>query len=157
MYSLTHLTGRKRNEGRVTVIQGFEFQRKTLVVLGVSTAVGLIPAIILSVTLSPFFMLLIPAIITVGSYWFFVTKNREGMKLSRYQTITDKKKANLSEFHICFEPISSMPGRGTIIRQTVNVMSEDQESAEMRPVISTSTPTKKGKKAQPAPETVIVG
>lgn len=135
MYTLTHLTGRKRNEGRVTVVQGFEFQRKTLFVIGVSTAVSIVPSMILSLTVSPFFLLIIPAVTTIGSYWFFVTRSREGMKLSRYRTITDRKKANLNEFHICFQPISSLPTGGIIQRQTVNVLTEEQERDEAIPAV----------------------
>lgn len=154
MYSLTHLTGRRRNEGRVTVVQGFEFQRKTLVVLGVSSAVGLVPALILALIVSPFFLLLVPAVITVGSYWLFVTRSREGMKLSRYQTITDKKKANLNEFHICFEPIQSMPRRGIVTRQTVEVMNQEQEENQSQTVVSRSA-RKRGRKSKPS--SAIVG
>lgn len=153
MYSLTRLTGRRRNEGRVTVVQGFEFQRKTLVVLGASSAVGLVPALILALTVSPFFLLLIPAVITVCSYWLFITRSREGMKLSRYRTITDKRKANLNEFHICFEPIKNMPTRGIVVQQTIEVAGEDREQESARTVVSRSD--KKRKKTQPS--TAIVG
>lgn len=155
MYSMTHLTGRKRNEGRVTVIQGFEFQRKTLVVIGVSTGVGLIPAVILSLTISPFFMLLVPTLIVGVSYWAFVTRNRDGMKLSRYRSIVDKRSANLNEFHICFEPISDMPKSGIVNRQTVEVNHTNIED-EAPTVLS--PPNRKTDRRKPRRvESVIVG
>ena len=158
MYSLTHLTGSRKNEGRVSVVQGFEFQRKTLMVVGISTAVGFFPAIILALTLSPFFLIIVPLLIAVVGYWLFVTQSRDGMKLSRYKSIMDKKNANLNEFHICFEPISSIPTRGIATKQTVDVVTEDRETEHAATVVSAPNraPKPKNKRDQ-RPTSAIIG
>ena len=155
MYSLTHLTGRRKNEGRVTVVQGFEFQRKTLMVLAASTGVGFIPAIILALTISPFFLLLVPGVIAALGYWLFVTRSREGMKLSRYKSIMDKRSANLNTFHICFEPIESLPARGIVRRQTVEVMSAEREDEDNDIVRSAVAKPKKTRKSRQQTSTIL--
>lgn len=159
MYSLTHLTGSRKNEGRVSVVQGFEFQRKTLMVVGISTGIGFLPAVILALTLSPFFLLIVPAIIAVLGYWLFVTQSREGMKLSRYKSIMDKKNANLNEFHICFEPISDIPSSGIAVKQTVEVITEEREAEHAATVISAPSraQTPKQKKRDQRPTSAIIG
>lgn len=157
MYSLTHLTGSRKNEGRVSVVQGFEFQRKTLMVVGISTAVGFLPAIILALTLSPFFLILVPMLIAIAGYWLFVTRSRDGMKLSRYKSIMDRKNANLNEFHICFEPISSIPTRGIATKQTVDVVTEEREMEHAATVVSAPNRAPKPKKRDQRPTSAIIG
>ena len=54
MYSLTHLTGRRKNDGRSIVVATVEMNRFTFLVGGVSAALSLPVAVIVGILLVPF-------------------------------------------------------------------------------------------------------
>jgi hypothetical protein len=115
VYTLTSLTGRKRNEGRSVIINGFEFGRRALTVVSVAVGASLIPALILGTIFGPLAFIITPAVTIAGAFLLVERRTRNGLQVRMYQSMLDKKKANVNEFYICFRPVGESLGMATLV------------------------------------------
>lgn len=158
MFTLTHLTGRRRNDGRTAVVQGFEVQRKTLLIVSWSFAASIIPAFFLSMFISPIFMLAVPLTVAGLAWWGFISRKSDGMNLSRYQAVMDQRKSAENEVYFCFEPLPPAEETGVISRQTMSVISDEEADKRMAPIIvSKTSPSKSRRKRAPQQRTTVLG
>jgi hypothetical protein len=125
VYTLTSLTGRKRNVGRTIIINGFEFGRRALIIVAISVGASLIPALVLSSLFGPLLFILTPGVFVAAAFILFESRSRQGLQVRLYQSILDKKKANTNEFYICFRPVSETLGSSNIVRSSVDVVHSD--------------------------------
>jgi membrane glycosyltransferase len=106
VYSLTHLTGARRNEDRRTVIFAMEVRRYTVFVVSASVIASLVPTALLLVLVGPL-ALFVPAACIVAGIVLWDTRQRNGMKLRTYQAILDKRKAKNGVLYASGSPIQT--------------------------------------------------
>jgi hypothetical protein len=121
VYTLTSLTGRNRNAGRTTIVWGFEFGRRALVVTSVAVGASLLPALIASVFFGGLAFIVVPAMFIVAAFVFVEGRTRNGLQVRLYQSILDKKNAQVDVFYICFRPVKEMLGRANLVASSVPV------------------------------------
>jgi hypothetical protein len=115
VYTLTSLTGRKRNEGRAVIVNGFEFGRRGLTVVAVSVGASLIPAIVLGALFGPLAIIITPALFILAAFLLVERRTRNGLQVRVYQSMRDKRASNVNEFYICFRPIGETLGLATLV------------------------------------------
>lgn len=93
VYSLTNLTGARRNEGRQMVVMTFEVQRHTLLVSLLGALAGVI-------MVAPFFALFgmwalvgIPAVIAAANI-LFASRQTRGLQVYRYKSLLNSRSAH---------------------------------------------------------------
>ena len=128
MYNLTSLTGRKRNDGRTVIINGFEFGRRALIVTGASFGVSIIPTALLASWFGMVATILTPAVFIAAGWIFWEGRSRKGLQLRRYRTALDKHRASTDQVYICITiPVKQTLGRGDIVASSIAV--DDQPPA----------------------------
>ncbi len=115
VYSLTALTGRKKNAGRTLIIQGFEVGRRGLIITGLAIAASLIPTFILYGFAGPYAVVFVPPAFIAAAFYFIESRSRKGLQLRMYETIRDKKRADTTTFFICWRPVDEGLGEHTIV------------------------------------------
>jgi len=115
VYTLTSLTGRKRNEGRAVIVNGFEFGRRALTVVAVAVGAAIIPSLILGAFFGPLAVIITPAVSILAAFLLVEKRTRNGLQVRMYQSMLDKRKSNVNEFYICFRPIGETLGRAMLV------------------------------------------
>ncbi|WP_156877135.1 hypothetical protein [Pseudoclavibacter soli] len=119
MYSLTELTGRKRNEDRTIVIATFEASKKAWV----SGLVGAAGGTLLLIPL----MLISPAIPVLGAVfgaiaavWLVTHRTRTGLQQPLYRKILDRKAAKQlhGQLLMCMRPVRTGAGLSHVIKSS---------------------------------------
>ncbi|WIE80970.1 hypothetical protein [Curtobacterium sp. MCSS17_016] len=115
VYSLTDLTGRRKNDGRTMIISGIEVGRRTLIVFSLSGVLSLVPTLMLL----PFFGILViaivPPIVIAASFIFFEGRSRRGLQVRRYREFLDKRQNDANTFYVCFQPTTKDLGFTRIV------------------------------------------
>jgi len=117
VYSLTKLTGRRRNENRRTVVLTVEVRRYTLIVLAVSGLASVFPTMLLAAVLGPY-ALFTPAVFMGAGVVLWDWRQRNGMRLRNYQAILDRRQAQNGVLYASGAPI---PEPTLVMHQTVVV------------------------------------
>jgi hypothetical protein len=115
VYSLTDLTGRRKNAGRTMIISGIEVGRRTLIVTSVSFIASLLPTLILFPLLGALTFVIVPPVFIIAGFLFFEGRSRKGLQLRRYEAYLDKRKADPSTFYVCFQPAAKTLGFARIV------------------------------------------
>ena len=121
VYTLTSLTGRNRNAGRTTIVGGFEFGRRALGVTSIAVGASIIPALILAGFVGPLAYVVSPALFVVAAFVFVEGRTRGGLQVRLYQSILDKKRAQVDVFYICWRPVNELLGRANIVSSSTPV------------------------------------
>lgn len=106
VYSLTGLTGKKRNEGRMMVVATVEVNRHTLLVSSLSIIVGLVVAAPLSLLFSGFAFVFLPMVAVPVGNLLFIGHQRRGLQINRFNRMLNKMRGaegfviNGSEFDV---------------------------------------------------------
>ena len=130
MYNLTSLTGRKRNVGRTVIVNGFEFNRRTLIVTGIAVGASIFPTVILSAFFGPIASVLTPAVFLAAAFLLFESRTRKGLQVAVYRSILDKRKAKTDEIYICWRPVSEQIGAARISASSApRIVSDDTPTA----------------------------
>ena len=108
VYSLTALTGRRRNENRRTVIATVEVRRGAFIVAVGSLLVGLIPTAVLAPMLGAW-SIVIPMLAITAGLWLFDMRQTRGLRLTNYQAIADSKKVRNGVLYASGAPITAPP------------------------------------------------
>lgn len=130
VYILTSLTGRKRNAGRTVIVQGFEFNRRTLLVTSVAVGLSLLPAIIASLYFGPAAIIAVPGVTVAAAFILVEQRSRNGLQLRLYQALSDKRKADTSQFFICWKPVDAELGYATIVKSSTPVSTPTPDPAD---------------------------
>lgn len=136
LYSLTALTGRKRNAGRTVILNGFEFGRQGLKVTSISVGLSLPLAITLSF-ISPLFSIIVPAVFVAAAFFFYESRSRKGLEERRYKAIWHQYKADPKEIYICGRPVSETLGFATLVASSAPVART--RTTEDAPIFSAPT------------------
>lgn len=91
-YSLTDLTGQRRNDGRQMVVATFEVRRHGLIV----TALGLLASMVLVMPLLVIlggYAFILPAIGIPLAHLLFAARQRRGLKVYRYTSLLNARRA----------------------------------------------------------------
>lgn len=135
VYSLTHLTGRRRNEDRRTVVLTFEVRRYTLIVVAAAVVVSVLPTLLLAAVVGPW-SLVTPAIVMTAAIFLWDWRQRSGMRLRNYQAILDKRRAANGVLYASGSPV---PTPELVMHQMVVVpAAPDQVTPAIAP------PTRRG-------------
>lgn len=92
MYSLTHLTGSRRNEHRRSVVLTFEVRQYAMWVFWISLGASAIPTLLFALILGPY-AVVIPVVCVIAGFILWDTRQRNGMRLRTYQAILDRRRA----------------------------------------------------------------
>jgi hypothetical protein len=118
VYSLTDLTGRRKNDGRTMIISGVEIGRRTLIVASVSFLASLFPMLIAWPLLGALSLVTVPPAFIAAGFIFFEARSRKGLKVRRYQAFLDQRKVDPDTFFVCFQPVSDGLGFTRIVTST---------------------------------------
>lgn len=118
VYSLTDLTGRRKNAGRTMIISGIEVGRRALIVTSVSFVASLLPMLLLFPLLGALTFVTVPPLFIIIGFVFFETRTRKGLQVRRYELFIDKRKADPGTFFVCFKPVTDGLGFGRIVNST---------------------------------------
>jgi hypothetical protein len=135
VYSLTDLTGRRKNAGRTMIISGIEIGRRTLIVTSVSFVASLLPMLLLFPLLGALTFVTVPPVFIIVGFVFFEARTRKGLQLRRYEAFLDKRKVDPNIFFVCFQPVSAGLGFGRIVNsaETVRRPLENSPTAVFTP------------------------
>ena len=115
VYSLTDLTGRRKNVGRTMIISGIEVGRQTLIVFSISAVISIIPTLFFFFIFGALAIVIVPTLVIAGAFFLFVGRSRKGLQLQRYKALNDQRKADPSTFYVCFQPTTAGIGFGRVV------------------------------------------
>jgi hypothetical protein len=108
-YSLTRLTGRRKNADRSIVVATVEVNRTTFIIVVLSLAASVIPAVIVGILLGSngAFALIVPAAFVAAGLILVDQRTRKGLQLRRYEAMWDKRRAKAARgtVYVCGEPL----------------------------------------------------
>jgi len=104
VYSLTALTGRRKNENRRMVVATVELRRVVVIVAGLSVLASAPVALVLSPMLGPW-ALTVPVIGAVIGLWLFDARQGRGLRLKNYQAIVDHRRSRNGVLYASGAPI----------------------------------------------------
>lgn len=151
MFSMTSLTGAKKNTGRTMVLATFEISRRSFIVTVMALLVSIVPVGVLAPLAFSFGMmpgvvvlLVVPLIVVSITFFFVEGRTRDGLGLRRYEAMWDKRKAHNGVVFVCNETISPsyLAAVGPL---DVEVRPEYNETA---PVAVLTTPMPRRRKQQ---------
>lgn len=131
MYSLTQLTGRKRNADRTVVIATVEASKRTWVS-------GILGAIAGGVLVSPLMLIWTPvpllgAIVgAFGGVVLFTKRSSKGLRQEYYRQIRDRQaaKRRLGHLMMCRQPVDTTVGVTQILPSSIRVGGDDYIGGE---------------------------
>lgn len=134
VYSLTALTGRKRNQGRKVVVNGFEFGRRALLITGLSGGAALIPAGAAAIIFGPLGFIFVFAGSIAAAFWLLEGRARRGGDLPLYKSVLDKRRWR-PQIKVCWQPIDAQPDIDMIRRSSISREQLDAASAPREAII----------------------
>jgi hypothetical protein len=107
LYSLTHLTGRKRNADRKIIIATIETSKEGFVVSVVAVVISLFPTAVAVMIAGPAAMLIIPPIFIAAGLFLVRSRSQKGLHLPMYRSLLDKGAAKRmkGQILVCNVPI----------------------------------------------------
>ncbi len=151
MFSMTSLTGAKKNAGRTMVLATFEISRRSFIVTVMALLVSILPVGLLAPLAFSFGMMpgvvvltVVPLIVVSLTFFFVEGRTRDGLGLRRYEAMWDKRKASNGVVFVCNETISPSY-LATVGPLDVEVRPEYNQTA---PTAVLATPTPRRRKQQ---------
>lgn len=118
VYGLTALTGRKRNQGRKVVVNGFEFGRRALVLAGIGIGISLLPALVATVLFGPIGFIVTFGVVVPATYWLIDGRAKKDSDLPMYKALLNKRRFT-PRLLVCWTPIPTSSQLGTAVRASV--------------------------------------
>lgn len=113
MFSMTSLTGVKKNAGRTMVLATFEISRRSFIVTVLALLVSILPVGLIAPVAFSFGMmpgvvvlLVIPLIVVSLTFFFVEGRTRDGLGLRRYEAMWDRRKARNGVVFVCNETVA---------------------------------------------------
>jgi hypothetical protein len=159
MYSLTELTGRRKNVERTTVVASFEVNRQRLfigaagaTVIGVPLA-GLIFLVLswFGLTQFGYLCLLGPILSWAVTVWVVTTRESSGLRLRRYEAMWDRRrsKSSIDRVYVCGSPVVE-PRLGLLIPVVIDTPPHLLPGAVKAPVGVAEPAARRGRRARSA-------
>ena len=136
LYSLTHLTGRKRNADRKIIIATVETSKAGFIVSIVAIGVSVLPTAIAVMIFGPAAMVVIPPIFAVAGLILFRSRSQKGLHLPLYRTLLDRGAAKRAKGQIL---VCGVPIETNAVMSKLMYSSED---ATYQPAKTTLDPAK---------------
>lgn len=145
VYTLTTITGRRRNDDRETIVMSFEMRRRTflLTLLGVlpSSVIGMIAALFIGS-----YGLLVGAA-ALGAWSYLVLhQSRTGLRLTTWRALLDRRaaKRTLGQFVQCGQVVLAGPPEHVQVLQSMVLTTPSTEDDPAAPLMTagTDTPTR---------------
>jgi hypothetical protein len=142
LYSLTHLTGRKRNADRKIIIATIETSKAGFLVAVVGALVSIPPTAILTALFGPVLLLLTPAAFIVAALVLFRGRSNRGLKLPMYRMLLDRNAAKKyrNQILVCGVPIPAHAVMGQLVQSSEPMKATPAANAEDASKIPELTP-----------------
>lgn len=122
MYSLTEMTGRRKNVDRTIVIATVEVKRFTFIVTLGSIVASLPVAAVVALLLGPYaaFAFILPVVFVFAGLFLVDQRSRKGLQLRRYEAMWDSRQAKSSRgtVYVCSQPLQRAEVR-TLIQSVI--------------------------------------
>lgn len=131
-YSLTKLTGKKKNNDRTIIVATVEVNQFTFAVTVAAAVLSLLPTVGIGMLLGPFWSiaLVIPFLFIGAGLLFVDQRSKGGLRLRRYQSIFEARNAKKTAgtIYVCGVPLVE-PVIGNIIPQFIDAAPEVEHAA----------------------------
>ena len=109
LYSLTHLTGRKRNADRKVIIATIETSKHGFILSVVAILASFVPTALAVAIFGPAAMIIVPPLFVAAALILFKQQSSKGLHLPIYKTLLDKNAAKKvrGKILVCGVPIES--------------------------------------------------
>lgn len=133
MYSLTHLTGRKRNADRKVIIATVEVNKATFVISIVAVVASILPTVIAMATFGPPAAVLVPALFIGAGYFLFRYRAQKGLQMPMYKLLMDKSsvKRMRGQILVCGVPVQEHASIGQLTRSSVEADRFNAQSLDL--------------------------
>ncbi|WP_159604619.1 hypothetical protein [Agromyces humi] len=123
LYSLTHLTGRKRNVDRKIIVMTVEANKATFIVTVISVAVSIVPTAILYIFIGAMAMVIMPTLFGIAGWWLFRYRSQKGLQLPMYKLLLDRGRAKQlkGKALVCGVPMPAESAITQIVPSSVSV------------------------------------
>jgi hypothetical protein len=118
VYGLTALTGRKRNQGRKVVVNGFEFGRRSLLLFCIGLGISIVPAAVASAVFGPLGFIIVVGVVIPGTFFLVEGRGKGTPDLPLYKSALDRRKWK-PQLTMCHRPIDLTTHMATIRRSSV--------------------------------------
>lgn len=136
LYSLTHLTGRKRNADRKIIIATVETSKHGFIVSVVAVIASLLPTTIAVSLFGPAAMVIVPPLFIIAALILFRYRSQKGLQLPMYKTLLDRNAAKRvrGQILVCGVPMQSSAVLGTAVRSSHPITAADLYLARAKDV-----------------------
>lgn len=104
VYSLTPLTGRRRNSDRRMVVATVEVRQRPFII-SIISAVASAPVTGIMAIFVGVWCLIVPPLFIVAGIWLWDARQRRGLHLLNYQAILDRRRATTGVLYAAGRPI----------------------------------------------------
>ena len=147
-YSLTHLTGRKRNVDRKVIIATVKTSKAGFLVSTIALAISVIPTAIAVMIFGMGALVVVPPLFIAAGLILFRQQSTKGLHLPIYKSLLDKKAAKNTkgQILICGVPIQKHSAVSKLAYSSEPITPDDaptethgQTNHRLAPVFGTST------------------
>ncbi|KQO98841.1 hypothetical protein [Leifsonia sp. Leaf264] len=123
-YSLTHLTGRKKNVDRKIIILTFEADKTTTIITIFSLIASLFPTIIVYAIIGMPALVIVPALCSVLGWFLFRYRAQKGLQMPMYKLLVDRKAAKelSKQILVCGVPLPKHSSIGRVVSSSEAVL-----------------------------------
>ena len=136
VYSLTPLTGSRKNENRRTVVMTFEVKQRSLIV-GILSFIASLPVTGIIALFIGIYSLVVPFIMVGAGLWLWDSRQRRGLKLLNYQAMLDSRKARNGVLYSAGQPV---PHARAVMHQS-QIVPVEKEAGTVAPSVLASSNT----------------
>ncbi|MFE6966707.1 hypothetical protein ACFVAJ_16485 [Agromyces sp. NPDC057679] len=121
LYSLTHLTGRKRNVDRKIIVLTVEANKASFIVTVISVGVSILPTVILYMIIGSPALVIMPTLFAFAGWWLFRYRSKKGLQLPMYRLLLDRGRAKQlrGKALVCGVPMSDESAITKIVSSSV--------------------------------------
>lgn len=132
LYSLTHLTGRKRNTDRKIIIATVETSKAGFLVSAAAAVVSIIPTAVAAIFFGSVVIVIVPPLCIVVALVLFRQQSSKGLHLPMYRMLLDKSAAKKTrgQILICGVPIEQVSSVGSVSYSSEPAVPTDEASEQ---------------------------
>jgi hypothetical protein len=133
LYSLTHLTGRKRNADRKIIIATVETSKHGFIVSIVAVIASILPTVIAIAIFGPPAIIVVPVLCVVAALILFKYRSQKGLQLPMYKMLLDKGAAKKlhGQILVCGVPIQRHAVLSTVVHSSLPVKTTGVSDADL--------------------------
>lgn len=132
-YSLTHLTGRKKDVDRKTIILTVEAARSTWIILVASLAASVIPTALAYSLFGQVTLIIVPPLVIGAAFFLFKFRSSRGLQLPMYKVLMDRRagKDLARKVLVCGVEMPDTVTLGQMVPSSVTVHTERTGPADL--------------------------